>query len=387
MHIKLFCEIARRCLKLDIKSPFSESESKKIVDMESAVSGSAEEQFIQESFELYRYWLSSRPSNDIGPDTQALLLIFAEAPEVDWGFTYQPDVAPVKVFRMAGTLNEGVVVCNQNFRTILKLCKNLTVDEAYQFVEENLSAFHTFVLGKFGQKKMQIHRAGQDIEEWFHRPEEVIIRNDDVTLTPEMLEEDLSRFHHEYLSTSMATAARNMWELKKDEARFSLRTQPERHVQSFLLIYLKGAYRKSGVFINEEINNQGGRTDIVVERETAPGSRQKVNTVIELKVLSSAKSFQKNSEWALSGINQAKGYGNAETDACFACLYDARRDKQTIPELKPHAVLQNVRLGEYSMEVPADPEPKPATPPKKASSKKAVTRVTKKADAEAKARL
>lgn len=349
---------------MDSHSPFTKNEQDRISDMDSAVSGSAEDQFIQESFEFYRYWLSSRTSNDLGPDTQALLLIFAETPEIDWGFTCQPKIVPTKAYRKAGTLSEGVAVCNQNFKIILKLYDSLTVDEAYQFVEESLSASHTFVLGKFGQKKMQIHRSGQEIEEWLHKPEEITIKNDDVSLTPKMLDDDLSRFHHEYLSTSMAIAARNMWEVKKGEKQFSLRTQPERHVQSFLLTYLKGSYRKSGVFINEEVNNQGGRTDIVVERETFPGSNQKVNTVIELKVLSSAKSFEANSAWAISGIDQAKGYANSETDACFACLYDARRDKQAMPDLKPHAEQNGVRLGEYSMQVPADPKPKATKPAK-----------------------
>ncbi|NHN69937.1 PD-(D/E)XK nuclease superfamily protein [Pseudomonas sp. NFACC09-4] len=371
---------------MDNPSPFTEKEQEKISDMGSAVSGSAEEQFIQESFEFYRYWLSSRPSDDLGPDTQALLLIFAETPEIDWGFTYQPKAAPVKVYRMAGTLSEGVVVCNQNFKIILKLCNTLTVDEAYPFIEENLSASHTFVLGKFGQNKMQIHRSGQNIEEWFYKPEEITIKNDDTSLTPDMIDDDLSKFHHEYLSTSMAIAARNMWELKKGATQFSLRTQPERHVQSFLLTYLKGAYRRSGVFINEEVNNQGGRTDIVVERETLPGSKQKVNTVIELKVLSSAKSLEGNRDWAISGIDQAKGYANAETDACFACLYDARRDKQTMPELKPHAEQQGVRLGEYSMRVPTDPKPKAAKPAKAPSTKKAATTRIRKPASGAKAK-
>ncbi|MGO2767021.1 PD-(D/E)XK nuclease domain-containing protein [Pseudomonas taetrolens] len=378
MHIKLSYVIVQRWLELNTHSPFTKKEQDTISEMDSAVSGSAEEQFIQESFEFYRYWLSSRPSNDLGPDTQALLLIFAEAPEIDWGFTYQPNAAPVKAYRMAGTLSEGVVVCNQNFRTILKLCGALTVDEAYPFIEENLSAANTFVLGKFGQKKMQIHRSGQEIEEWFHKPEEVTIKNDDISLTPEMLADDLTNFHREYLSTSMAIAARNMWEVKTNEKRFSLRTQPERHVQSFLLTYLKGSYRKSGVFINEEINNQGGRTDIVIERETLPGSKQKVNTVIELKILSSAKSLQANCDWAISGINQAKGYANSETDACFACLYDARHDKQDMPELKPHADKQDVRLGEYSMQVPADPVPKKVNPVNTTPTKKAALPKAKK---------
>ncbi len=384
MRIRLSCETARRWPKLDKPSLFTTNEQKEISNMDSAISGSAEEQFIQESFEFYRYWLSSRPSNDLGPDTQALLLIFAETPEIDWGFEYQPEVHPVKVYRAAGTLNQGIVICNQNFKTIIKICGTLTVDDAYPFIEEHLSASHTFVLGKFGQKKMQLHRPGQDIEDWLHKPEEITIKNDDVSLTPEMLDEDLSKFHHEYLSTSMAIAARNMWEVKKGDKQFSLRTQPERHVQSFLLTYLKGSYRKSGIFINEEVNNQGGRTDIVVERETLPGSKQKVNTVIELKVLSSTKSLEANTNWAISGIDQAKGYANAETDACFACLYDARHNKQAMPELKPHAEQQDVRLGEYSMQVPADPKPKAAQAEILISTEKAASTRTRKATPRAK---
>lgn len=377
VRIKLSYETVRRLPKLDNSSLFSKIEQDIITGMDSAVSGSPEDQFIQEAIEFYRYWLSSRPSNDLGPDTQALLMIFSETPDIDWGFTYHPNIPTVKVFRKGGTLSEGVVVCNQNFRVILKIHDILTVDNAYLFIDENLSSNHTFVLAKFGQQKMQIHRQGQEIEEWIYEPEEITVKNDDISLTPETLDEDLSRFHHEYLSTSTAIAARNMWEVKSGKTRSTLKTQPERHVQSFLLTYLKSSYRRSGVFINEEINNQGGRTDIIVERETSPGSRQKVNTVIELKVLSSAKSFEANSAWAISGIDQAKNYANAETDACFACLYDARRNKQAMPELKPHAKQKGVRLGEYPMQVPAD-RPKQKTT-KAAAVKKAPIPKNKKA--------
>ncbi len=85
------------------------------------------------------------------------------------------------------------------------------------------------------------------------------------------------------------------------------------------------------------------------------GFEKKVNTLLELKVLSSKKSFQKNLEWARKGIEQARDYANNETDASFACMYDARKEKQSMHGIKEYAEENKVLLRSYEMRVPADP--------------------------------
>lgn len=331
---------------------FTSSEQNHLEAISPGNSGSPEEQFMQEAIEFYRHWQSMRSSSDYGDVERAFLMIFAEAPDVDWGFDGYEPAKVSKVRRRSGTASEGIVVCNQNFRVMLKLADSLTVDGAYEFIENHLDDAHTFVVGKFGQQALQFHRSGQVLDEWIYAPEERIIKVTDQQITPDVLAEDLKNFHHEYLSTSNAIGARNMWELNQAKTQYDLRHWPERHVQSFLLTYLKSCYRKSGVFVDEEIGNQGGRTDIYVQRETSPGSNVQVNTVIELKVLSPKKSFEANLDWAKEGVVQAKGYANSNTDVSFACVYDARRNKLEMPDLPRFAQTNDVRLEQYEMAVP-----------------------------------
>lgn len=321
-------------------------------------SGSPEDQFIQEVIDFYRYWQSKRLPGDYGDTQQALLMIFSETPDVDWGFDgYVPTTTSV-IRRRSGTVSQGIAVCNQNFRLMVKLCDVLTVDEAYDFVERHLEDTHTFVIGKFGQQTMQVHRAGQRLSDWIYKPDELVIKNTDENITPDSLAEDLRIFHHEWLSTPLAIGARTMWELNATKTQYDLRQGPERSVQSYLLTYLRASYRKSGVFVNEEIGNQGGRTDLYVQRETSPGSNKQVNTVIELKVLSPKKSFERNLQWAKDGVIQAKGYANANTDVAFACIYDARRTKLAMPDLPSFALANTVRIEQYEMTVPLAPAKK-----------------------------
>lgn len=350
---------------------FTSSEKGHLETLRPGNSGSPEDQFIQEVIDFYRYWQSKRSVGDYGDAQQALLMIFSEAPDIDWGLNDYTPTATSVIRRRSGTVSQGIAVCNQNFRQMVGLHNALTVDKAYDFVERHLTDQHTFVIAKFGQQTMQVHRAGQPLDDWIHTPVEIVIKNDDENITPDSLAEDLRLFHYEWLSTPLAIGARNMWELNKEKTQYNLRSLPERNIQSYLLTYLRAAYRKSGVFINEEINNQGGRTDLYVQRETSPGSNKQVNTVIELKVLSPKKSFERNLQWAKDGITQAKGYANANTDAAFACLYDARRNKLAMPDLPAFALASSVRLEHYEMAVPLAPAKKKIT--KAAKPKKVAT--------------
>ncbi|MBM2884390.1 hypothetical protein JFK97_08315 [Chromobacterium phragmitis] len=348
-----------------IQQLFTDNELSRLNEVQAAKSGSAEDQFIQECIELVRDWLSTRQrrNDPPPPDDQAILFVFAEAPLIDFGFDNNAVSEPRKIWKKQGTLGQGIAVCNQNFKIMLKVCENLTIEQAYTFAENQLSTSSSFTIAKVGQHKLQIHRAGQDLEDWLGDPEEIPINIEEILLTPDVIAQDLERFHHRYLSTPLARAARNMWVLPKGQTQYRLGERPEEHIQSFLLSHLEGLYSRAAVFVHEEIKNQGGRADIWIERPEFLGSSQKVNTVLELKVLAPTKSPSANTEWARSGIEQANGYRNHDTDTAFACLFDARRNKLDMPELAPYAQEKNVRLEQYLMDVPAD-QKKPAAPPK-----------------------
>lgn len=317
---------------------FTLNELSRLDGVETAKSGSAEDQFIQECIVLVRDWLSIRQlrKDPPPPDNQAILFVFAEAPLIEFGFDKKTVNEPQRIRKREGTLGEGIVVCNQNFKIILQVQENLTIREAYTFTEKQLSTSTCFTIAKVGQHKLQIHRAGQDLDDWLDDPEEILINIKETAITPDLIAEDLKRFHHGYLSTPFARAARHMWVLPKGMTQYRLGKQPEQHIQSFLLSHLEGLYGRASIFVHEEIKNQGGRVDIWIERPSL-GPSGKVNTVLELKVLAPTKSPNENNTWAKSGIEQADGYRTPDTDAAFACLFDARRDKQDMPELMPYA--------------------------------------------------
>lgn len=341
---------------------FTENELSRLNEVQAAKSGSAEDQFIQECIDLVREWLSTlqRRKDPQPPNNQAILFVFAETPLIDFGFDKSIVSEPLKIRRKQGTLEKGIVVCNQNFKVMLKVCESLTIEEAYVFAENHLSTSSSFTIAKVGQHKLQIHRSGQNLEDWLDDPEEIQISIDEIQLTPDVIAEDLKRFHHSYLSTSLARAARHMWVPPLEgKTKYRLGAQPEQHIQSFLLSHFDGLYSRAAVFVHEEIKNQSGRVDIWIERPSI-GSSGKVNTVLELKVLAPTKSYNENHAWARSGVKQADSYRNYDTDTAFACLFDARREKLDMPELAPYAQEKNVRLEQYAMDVPADvPKKKP----------------------------
>ena len=337
---------------------FTDNELSMLSEVQTAKSGSAEDQFIQECIDLVRDWLSTRKlrNDPPPPDNQAILFVFAEAPLIDYGFDKKAVSNHQQIRKKMGTLGQGIVVCNQNFRVMLKVRELLTVEDAYAFAESQLLASHSFTIAKVGQHRLQIHRVGQRLVDWLDDPEEVLINIDEIPLTPDVIADDLIRFHHTYLSTPLARAARHMW-VRKD-GRYYLGVQPEQHIQSFLLSHLDGLYSRAAVFVREEIKNQGGRVDIWIDRPRQ-GSSGKVNTILELKVLKPSDSFKSNHDWARKGVEQANGYRNHDTDTAFACLFDARRIKQDMPELEPYAIAKNVRLERYLMDVPGDIKKQP----------------------------
>lgn len=83
--------------------------------------------------------------------------------------------------------------------------------------------------------------------------------------------------------------------------------------------------------------------------------------MIELKVLNPAASDAENLKWAHKGIEQAHNYKTKtrDTDAAFACIYDARRDKRvSMPSLSLDAAEKGVLLKLQPMAVPKPRKPK-----------------------------
>lgn len=78
-----------------------------------------------------------------------------------------------------------------------------------------------------------------------------------------------------------------------------------------------------------------------------------MTTILELKVLAPTNSENANLKWAIKGVVQSNGYRNQHTDACFACIFDARKNKALVLSgLTEKANELDVILSKHEMELP-----------------------------------
>lgn len=328
----------------------------------SQVSGSTQERFFQNLLDYFAGWLSSNASSiakgHVSSD-RALLVVFSESPDLYFTSVAGNSAVPVEVFASTHTLGDGVALATENLSKVLHAVPNFKggANEALTFVRTHLSADQTFALLMLGQERMLVHEAGVQIDEWLLSQRVIpISRLSESLITPNLIDEQLNEFHVDALSSYRGTTARLMWQISEAPTLSVLGPNPELHVQSALLTYFRGIYRKTVAFADEEVALNEGRVDIRIARADKVNGR--AVTMLELKVLDPKKSDGENLKWAHKGIKQAHGYMKTrDTDAAFACIYDARRDKSnSMSTLASDAEEKGVRLKLQPMEVP-NPRP------------------------------
>lgn len=341
----------------------------------SQVYGSAQERFFQNLVDYFTAWLSSNASSiakgHVSSD-RALLVVFSESPDLEFERIAGKGVKPVEAFAATHTLGDGVAVAAENLSKVLRGLPNFKggADQAFTFVKEHLHADQAFALLMLGQDRMLVHEVGVEIDEWLQSPRVIPMRQLSETLiTPDLIDEQLNEFHVDALASYRGTTARLMWEVSEEPKLSVLCRDPELHVQSALLTYFRGIYRKTVAFADEEVALSEGRVDIRIARADKVMGR--AITMVELKVLNPKDSDNENLKWAHKGIKQAHGYKKTrETDAAFACVYDARRDKSnTMPTLAEDADEKGIRLKVQPMEVP---NPRPAKKTRASEASQAV---------------
>jgi hypothetical protein len=343
------------------KNLFTGTEIASLSDMDTQVSGSSPTRFLQTCIDYYREWAdahSQRLKSGQVPADRALIMVYAELPLVDIDL-HKTTMSPQRTRRATRTLESGVAVCNENLEVMLRVePEGMNADEAMEYVSSRLKIDHAFALLLMAEQRILIHGPGEDIEEWCNGPRAEKIELNHVDVTPDSIAEALTIFHSEQTAKPLGITARLMWDTKA--AAPKLHSLPELRVQSSLLTYLKGKYSNARVVVDEEIKNPGGRVDIRVHRFKDANRAQSVTTMLELKVLKPEKSQQWNLDWAMQSLTQANDYRLHDTDTCFSCLFDARKDKSDpLSALDPKAVEMDVRLSRYLMEVPVITAPKP----------------------------
>jgi hypothetical protein len=354
------------------QSTFDSGEATVLAGVQAAVSGDPEARFIQTAIDYYNDCIATRGPRGF-PQEQCLLLVYSDSPDQDPGLPVPGDCEERRL-PATHTYCEGAASATVNLFRIRQLKTAFaTVQDALLFIEQHLEPKRTFALLLFGQSRVLVHQRGVDIPTWVNKPDSYrILRQDPLQATPALIAAQLDDFHKDSLQFLPGATARVVWDLR--QLTPTLLPDAERRVQSALLMYLKGIYKYTCAFVDEEIPNNGGRVDIRIARADpkAPG---RIITMIELKVLYPHKSDNENEVWGLEGIEQARRYKekNLDTDEAFACIYDARPDKgYSLPKLLPQAQAVGIVLKHHPMETPKPKMPKP--PVTAATGKSAATK-------------
>lgn len=336
-----------------------------------STSGTEEQRFLQECSGWYQEWLHANEpqlqANAI-PDTQVLVIVFSDSPDVERTRLKAMGEGESRVFR--GALDaglQGTLLATQNLRRILQIREAFSsLNDAMAVCCDTLADSDTFVIIPLTQRRVLIHPRDVSIEDWVHNPTSIPVRSQTLQISAKQIDKDIYEFYDEGLRLAKSSLSQMIWKGKKHPYQFI--QDPEQRIQSYLLITLKQGYAHLMGVVNEETVGKGGRCDITVQWPTPLGAYPYTNVKIELKVLTHARGPASNVTWAQSGIKQANDYRLANSEAVFACVFDGRKDQtDQMPHLDAEAAALNVELRRYLMEAPI------ATPKASASVKGAAT--------------
>jgi hypothetical protein len=344
----------------DTEAAFSSEELDGVQKNLPGISGSQQARFVQECIQYYRGWYGAHRDRisrgEIQAD-QALIIILSESPELSLKALVSSDAGASRSYRKSFSLESGLAIATENFRKILKSDITFSnADKLFEFVISNVNQDDVFVILFPSQKRLLVHMENEDLEEWIDNPYEETINVVEEDVTPESVLKQIEIFHERATRTPLCWAARRMWVV--GDSSVKLCEFPENMVQSFMLTHFSAWVSRDSApaQVLEEINNPGGRLDILISR-TSQNLNQSLIYKLELKVLNPSKNPKYNQDWALSGVTQANDYRDktSSVDSCFACIFDARINKKAIVGLEEKASELDVKLSFNIMDVP---EPK-----------------------------
>lgn len=372
-----------------IADALTDNELQSLHDLRAAPSGEPPLRFLQQCQEWFEGWLDANKhpleKSEI-PASQILMFIFSEAPDIE-----RPNFALIetqwKRF-FPGSYDQsaqGVIISNENFRTMHCICSSLgSLNDAFQLVSDHLKASDAFAIVQLSQRRLLFHLPGGNIDDWCANPTAHVMNLSTQPLSANQIEADVLQFHQNSLLYATNPIAQMVWKGKKEP--YKLHPDPEQRIQSYLHLYLHASYKHLLGIVDEESRGKGGRCDIKVTWPSQPGSpfQPYTTTMLELKVLVEGSGSTYHRNWMLSGITQAHKYRRSDSEAVYACVFDARKDQtDQMPDLDQIASDQEVRLRRYLMEAPIDKNAAastatPAKPIKKVTDKKAAKKAAKK---------
>jgi len=344
-----------------------------------APSGEPWERFIESCLDWVNDWIQANEvalSNSAIPATQAIVFVFCEAPALERTSLGKLGTKQDFVFRKAVSQDtQGVILCNENFHQMIRISPGFaSIDEALAIASQTLSSQRTFVVLSLAQRRMFVHRKGDDVTRWSDSLTPVELRFLDAPLSALRIENDIRTYHRANFEHPSSSIAQMLW--KGRAFPYQLHPLPEQRIQGYLLTELSASYKHLRGLVDEEHRGRAGRCDLKVTWPTPRGAHHYATTMLELKVLIQAEGPKKHRKWMLSGITQADSYRQVDTEAVYACIFDARKDKSDqMVDLDAVAIAKDVRLRRYPMEAPL-PAVGATSPKVKASP--AAKKVTKK---------
>jgi hypothetical protein len=343
-----------------VDDTLSSDELQSLQGMTATPSGDPTLRFVQQCQDWFEAWIDANKraveTNAI-PPSQVLMFIFAEAPDIERAKFSNVETQWKRFFPGSHDQNaQGVILGNENLRKSYIISPTLSsLHDAFQLAVDHLNASDTFAVAQLSQQRLLFHLPGGEIEDWCASPTASVLRLSTEPLSAARIEADVEEFHKESLQYAKNPIAQMIWVGKKEP--YKLHPDPEQRIQSYLHLYLHASYKHLAGIVDEESVGKGGRCDIRVMWRSLPGApfQPHTTTMLELKVLIEGDGPKHHRNWMLSGITQAHDYRRSDSEAVYACVFDARKDQSDqMLDLDQIAKEKDVRLRRYLMEAPIE---------------------------------
>lgn len=341
------------------KTVLSDDEIDDVVGTTPAPSGEPSERFIQTCLDWAKDWIRV---NEMALDNskikanQAIIFVLSESPELESKSLSKLGTLSAPVFRpVVAEDTQGVILCTENFHQMIRIRDGFaSVDEAVSLASTALSSSRTFSILSLAQRRMFVHRQGDNLTTWVNGLPAIDLRFQDTPLSADRIDDDVKTYHHANFEHPSSSIAQMLWKGKAHP--YELHPSPEQRIQSYLLTHLCASYGHLDGLVDEEYRGRAGRCDLRITWPAVSGPHSYTTAMLELKVLIEGDGSKKHQRWVQSGITQADSYRQANTEAVFACIFDARKDKSDqMIAFNAVALAKDVRLRRYMMDAPLPP--------------------------------
>ncbi|WP_139319646.1 hypothetical protein [Stenotrophomonas sp. TD3] len=198
----------------------SGAELDELKTVDPSTSGTEEQRFLQECSGWYQEWLHANEpqlqANAI-PDTQVLVIVFSESPDVERTRLKAMGEGENRVFR--GALDaglQGTLLATQNLRRILQIRETFSsLNDAMAVCCDTLEDSDTFVIIPLTQRRVLIHPRDVSIEDWVHNPTSIPVRSQTLQISAKQIDKDIYEFYDEGLRLAKSSLSQMIWKGKQ----------------------------------------------------------------------------------------------------------------------------------------------------------------------------